>query len=589
MTENTRITHTRNTSIELLTTHRKNLHTLTSTATPSGDTRNAITTSVVQAIHQLWDNTITGLQLPPTAHDRIVLAGVGSLGRGDMGLHSDIDLVLIHDTHGISTEAITQLAENLWYPLWDAGIELDHSVRSLSQCRTVATHDIAAAVGLLSIRPIAGNAALAYTASHGVLTDWRAASRRRLPELIHSAQQRSQQHGELAYHSEPDLKECRGGLRDATLLDALAATWIVDKPHGAVDTAVDTLLNARDALHCVAGRNTNRLLVTYLDEVADRCGWNDGDEFLTNLAQAGRVISYALDTTIRRAKSALAKPQGQGRTLVVRGRRTAPRLRTVAEGIVEHDGELVLTTDTRTRNDSVLPFRMAATAAHTGLPISPSALPTLAACPRIAHPWPQQARAAFLHVLGAGVAQIPVWESLDQGEIITQWIPEWHAVRNRPQRSHIHRHTVDRHLIEVVSRMRPWLKQVQDPTIMLLAAFFHDIGKQKDVTDHSEYGASRIPDVLAPMGWTPTVTRDVMLLVRHHLLLSRLATQEDNADPKTVEKLVAAVDNRADLLTALRALTEADAASLATSQWTNWRAGLVDTLYRKALSQIRST
>ena len=143
------------------------------------------------------------------------------------------------------------MAERLWYPLWDSGVDIDHAVRSLSQSRQVAASDLPAVIGWLSVRAVAGDAVVVHRAASAVLTDWRAAARRRLPELISSTRDRAQRAGELAYLIEPDLKEARGGMRDAVLLSALAATWLTDRPHGAVDAVLHA--PARRARHPAGG------------------------------------------------------------------------------------------------------------------------------------------------------------------------------------------------------------------------------------------------------------------------------------------------------------------------------------------------
>ncbi|GMA26506.1 hypothetical protein GCM10025864_42650 [Luteimicrobium album] len=253
----------------------------------------------------------------------LALAAVGSLGRGDLGPASDLDLVLVHDGRTHDAETVTRVAERLWYPLWDAKVELDHAVRTLSQCRQVASKDLPAAVGWLDVRPVAGDPVVVHRAASAVLGDWRSASRRRLPELLASTKERADRFGELAYLIEPDLKESRGGIRDAVVLSALAATWLTDRPHGDVDRATTHLLDVRDAVHVVARRRTNRLVLQDLEEVAGVSGYDDGDALLAGLAEAGREISYALDTTVRRARQALQRPR-LARPVLVRGRRAAP-------------------------------------------------------------------------------------------------------------------------------------------------------------------------------------------------------------------------------------------------------------------------
>ena len=327
-------------------------------------------------IMDVWNAATRGARMGGVA-----LASVGSMARGDAGPLSDFDLVLLHDGRSLSTKEITSLADRIWYPIWDGGAKLDHSVRTVNECRTVAAGDLSAAVGLLDLELVAGDEQVVAAARSTVGHDWRANARRRLPELVESLEARHHRHGDLAQTIEPDLKEARGGLRDMTVLRALTAAWLADRPHGQVDTAYGTLLDTRDALHMVTGRGRDRLGLEDQDAVAALLGHPDADAMLVGVSNAARTLSYAINGTVRRASQSQ-----RARTLRVGPRR--PVLKPLGFGLFEHDGEVVLGAHLDPSGDPLLVLRAAVAAARRGLPLAPATLANLAAhSPAIAVPW----------------------------------------------------------------------------------------------------------------------------------------------------------------------------------------------------------
>ena len=511
----------------------------------------------------------------------VALAAVGSVGRGDAGPLSDYDLVLLHYGRTMSSGEVTRLADRIWYPIWDAGVRLDHSVRTVSQCRQVAAEDLIAAVGLLDISLVAGDAEVVAAARATVSHDWRANARKRLPQLTEAMALRHQRHGDLAQSIEPDLKEAHGGLRDMRVLSALAEAWLADRPRGEVDTAYGLLLDARDAVHVVTGRGRDRLGREEHDAVAALLGYDDPDDLLADVSDAGRSIAYALDGTLRRAGQSQ-----RARVLRVGPRR--PQMIPLGHGLFESDGEVVLGAGRLLDGDPHLPIRAAVVAARANLPIAPTTLENLATrCSDVPTPWSPLARSLFSDLLAAGPGLVTVWEGLDQQGIIERWLPEWASVRSRPQRNAVHRHTVDRHLIETVVHATGLLRGVARADLLLLGALLHDIGKLPGAHDHSATGSPIAERVMRRLGHDEDDVAVVASLVREHLTLIELATRRDHSDPRTIYAVLTAVDGDSDRFELLLALTEADAVAAGPKAWTDWRAALLLQLATAVRARLR--
>ncbi|MFJ4965711.1 [protein-PII] uridylyltransferase [Streptomyces sp. NPDC088729] len=544
------------------------------------------------ALARLTDDWLTGLFTAAAERARVrgvALVAVGGYGRGELSPRSDLDLLLLHDGSA-GAAALAALADALWYPVWDLGLALDHSVRTPAEARRTAGEDLKVQLGLLDARPVAGDLGLVASLRTAVLADWRNQAAKRLPALDELCRERGERAGELQFLLEPDLKEARGGLRDATALRAVAASWVADAPREGLAEARRVLLDTRDALHLTTGRATDRLALQEQDQVAEALGLLDADTLLRQVYEAARTVSYATDVTWREVNRVLrARSARPGlRALLGRGlggAKAAPERTPLADGVVEADGEVVLARAARPERDPVLTLRAAAAAAEAALPLSRHLVRHLAATARpLPVPWPPEAREELVTLLGAGEAAVAVWEALEAEGIVTRLLPDWERVRCRPQRNPVHTWTVDRHLVETAVRASALARRVHRPDLLLVAALLHDIGKGWP-GDHSEAGEVIARDMAARIGFDRHDVGVIATLVRHHLLLVETATRRDLDDPATVRSVADAVTSTSTL-ELLHALTEADALATGPAAWSAWRASLVADLVRRVAAVL---
>ncbi|HEY2193733.1 MAG TPA: [protein-PII] uridylyltransferase [Actinomycetospora sp.] len=506
------------------------------------------------------------------------LVAVGALGRGELAPWSDLDLVLVHDGTGRQqgADCVARIADALWYPLWDAGIGLDHSVRTVGEAVGVATEDLRVALGLLEVRLLAGDAELAERLASSARQAWRAGIRTRFDELVEATHARWQRSGEVAHRVEPDLKNGRGGLRDVQLLDALAAAQLVDRPAVDVRSARELMLDLRTELHRRAGRARDVLQAEDAHELAGipDLGVTDRYDLARSLSGSARTVVYATDVALRSARAALPR---RGLAAL----RRPPARRPLDEGVVEHAGEVVLAREAQVSRDPALVLRLAAVAARTGLPMAAGTLNRLAeAAPELREPWPRSARTELLALLGAGEGGVDVVEALDRTGLWGRLFPEWGAVRDLPPRDRQHVWTVDRHLVEVTRRASELTTRVSRPDLLLLGALIHDIGKGRD-EDHSVVGAELARHIGRRLGLWPADVDTLAAMVRHHLLLPHTSQRRDPEDPATVQRVVETLDGDPVLLELLHALAEADALGTGPGVWTPWRATLMGDLVRR--------
>lgn len=514
---------------------------------------------------------------------RGVLVAVGGYGRAELSPRSDLDLLLLHD--GSDPGTVSKLADRLWYPVWDLGIALDHSVRTPAEARKTAGEDLKVQLGLLDARHIAGDLGLTTALRTTVLADWRNQAPKRLPALRELCEERAARQGELQYLLEPDLKEAHGGLRDATALRAVAASWLADAP--AKDSPRPAAASSTYATPCIwppdapptgsPSRNRTRSPPNSASSTPTPCS-------ARSTRPPGSSPTPATSPGARSAASCAPARCGPGYVPCWAAASPRPSGPRSPKGSWSRTAKWCSPAPRAPTATPCSPPRRAA-AAQAGLPLNLHAVRRMAAGARaLPSPWPAEARQQLITLLGSGRPTVDVWEALEAEGLISLLLPDWDRVRCRPQRNAVHLWTVDRHLIETAVRASAFTRRVSRPDLLLVAALLHDIGKGWP-GDHSVAGEVIARDVAARIGFDAGDVTVVATLVRHHLLLVETATRRDLDDPATVRSVAEAVGSPGTL-ELLHALTEADALATGAAAWSSWRASLVADLVKRVAAVL---
>ena len=520
--------------------------------------------ALCHALSDATDEWLTQLFREATAGvkkaDDIVLIAVGGYGRKELAPQSDLDVLLVH--RGVKD--ISDIASRMWYPVWDAGVKLGHSVRTPKETIQLCASDLDTATSLVTARVIAGNTALGEEIIFATSESWKKRGREWLVELHARVLDRYDKDGEVAFLLEPNLKEGMGGLRDIHALHwaVRAGLDLLPGDSGQLERCNDVLLNVRVALHRHIGRPTEVLRLEDQRAVAQLAGFESDDALMASVAEVGRRVAWIADEVWARLdppadRSSIPQPLAPGVQLI--------------------NGEVHLTADVDVADDPTLLLRVATAAARLGARIDRASLDRLAQqLPIWPDPWPAGASDDVVALLLEGEAAIPVLESLDQRNLLVRVLPEWAPVRSKPQRNAFHRYTVDRHLWQTVANASALVDRVSRPDLLVLGALFHDIGKGYP-GDHTEVGVDMFAVIGQRMGMSSADQSIVSSLIEHHLLLADTATRRDLSDDATIS-MVADKLGSVVVLDLLHALTEADSLATGPSAWSEWKAELITLL-----------
>ncbi len=542
------------------------------------------------------------------------LVAVGGYGRGELFPHSDVDLLILMP-EGYQESEVSGPMARLVSQLWDIGLDASHSVRSISESIAHAKDDLTIATALLEARWLAGP----KPPVRQLQREWFAAMN--IQEFAQGKQlelqQRYARHQDTPYSLEPNCKESPGGLRDLQVLrwittafgvgqrwsDLQREALITEREARELTKAQRLLQLIRGQLHIAAGRREDRLVFDLQHAVAER---------LAIPGSGSRRPSEVLMQRYYRAAKAVY--QISAMVLAELGPRLFPSASTndgaTARPITEDFQESYGLLDVR--DEQLFARRTAAILeAFLVLQQHPELKGFSAKTSRAL--WNHrdlidadfrrrpEHRQLFLSILQQPQGIVHGLRTMNNLGILGRVLPVFRKIVGQMQHDLFHVYTVDQHILQVIRNLRrltmdehahefPLCSQLmadfQSPWMLYVAALFHDIAKGRG-GDHSVLGKSEVRRFARDHAIDAETTRLLVFLVEHHLTMSQFAQKRDLADPETILEFAKLV-RTPYRLTALYLLTVADIRGTSPKVWNNWKARLLEELYRRTLASLTS-
>jgi [protein-PII] uridylyltransferase len=525
----------------------------------------------------------------PEAAEGMSLVALGGYGRRELFPYSDIDLLLLHTPE--AENRLGAVSEALFYPLWDAGLEVGHGVRTPDACLADARQDFFFQVALLDARHLAGSQPLFTSMRQAFHRELIAGHRREfLQNMMQHRNERHHRYGMHSYQLEPHIKESRGGFRDIQamiwtsralfglqeLRDIEEAGLISPQEKEAFAQAWDSLIKIRNQLHYLSGRKNDQLFFEYQVEMAKAFKYSDTrgtlgvERFMQDLYRHLQTVATTTDLFFEHVDETLGSP------------RANPVEQTIEPGITVRQERLHLTDQALIEKRPYLLMRLFSHAGKTGLEIHHRSRKIVTANlhlvdDKIRHS--KRMAKAFFDVLENAKDVLAVLSVMLDTGLLTAYLPEFEQIRALAQHDVYHVFTVDRHLLQTVAELKKLslsktpFAGVESPHVLALAALLHDIGKGHH-EDHAQRGSTLAAEVGKRLGLTEAETACLSFLVKNHLFLTVTALRRDLEDDAFLRQCAEQIQSP-ERLTMLYLLSIADAKATGPTAWSEWKGALL--------------
>ena len=537
------------------------------------------------------------------------LVAVGGYGRGELHPASDIDILLLVPQPPVA--AASGVVEKLVTFLWDIGLEVGHSVRTMAECREECVGDVSVMTTLLEARLLAGNAAQLEAMRVALAPDRIWPVKQFFEAKVREQTERHLKANDTAYNLEPNVKTGPGGLRDIQTI-----AWVA-KRHFGTDSldglathgfltlaelrrlrqAQAFLWKVRFGLHTLTGRHEDRLLFDHQIRLAQSFGYEDAsytlavEQFMQRYYRTVMDVSLLNELLLQLFREAILSESEPPRPLNARFQVRNGSLEAVSEEVfVRSPAALLELFALLQQNPEIRGVRastMRAVAKSLWL---------------IDEEFRQNPRhhRLFLEILRSPVGVTHELRRMNTYGVLGRYIPAFGRIVGRMQYDLFHAYTVDAHTLFVVSNLRRFaisrydhelpeasrvMQQLPRSEVAYLAALFHDVAKGRG-GDHSELGAVDAEAFCLEQGLSPYDARLVAWLVRNHLLLSITSQKQDIGDPQVINAFARKVGDETHL-DYLYVLTCADVRGTNPKLWNSWKASLFSDFYQRVRRALR--
>ena len=555
-----------------------------------------------QLLLNAWEHLIDSQNLS--------LVAVGGYGRGELHPYSDIDLMILHKPR-IKKDINERIKSFLTF-LWDTGLEVGHSVRTVSQCKSEARRDITVATNLMESRLIHGDKKLYDSMTEAIGPDKIWSDRKFFESKLSEQKTRHKKFADTSYNLEPNIKEAPGGLRDiqvigwvvkrhfgaSTLSELVKNKFLSNEEYRTLTGGRELLWRIRFGLHILAGRREDRLLFEHQKNIARQFGFssrgNKGvEEFMKLYYTTVREMSQLNEILLQHFQETIIFAKRKEKIISINNRFQ-----------IRHDF-----IEVKNRNIfSRYPFALMEI--FLLIQQNPNIKGVRASVIRLIRKQVEliddqyrndiRARSYFLEIIRQPRRVGHELRRMHRYGVLGAYLPVFGKIQGLMQFDLFHVYTVDEHILLVIRNLRLFeleeykathplcheiIKKIPKLEILYIAGLFHDIAKGRK-GDHSELGAKEAIRFCTNHGLGIYDTKLLAWLVENHLLMSKIAQKQDIDDPNIINNFVNEVVDQ-NHLNYLYLLTVADICATNPKLWNSWRAHLLMSLYQNTLRVLR--